>query len=579
MRVLPRLGALPRRWPWIPVLATVGAWMACWPASADPTRLVPGASPRAELARHAVLSIARDGVLTTMHTRVVAFPTVQDLHADTGAPFAGLLLAGGVRLLGPSAGITLGLVALVGLASTGVGVLAARWWRSAWAGVAAAWVVTTSGPVAVALSDGDADGLLALAIAPWAVICAATALRVDRGRWGAAAGVGLAAALGAGVLHATWLGFGLATLAASAWVEGAAVGGWTRGALAAASGRVIRVVAWCALAGVVIAWGPWLALHAAVGVSPESVGISSVRPPPPGVPYRWFAAGLGTAGAAADAVLRGLSVRPTLVVLAAMALPGTPARRVHVPLAWVAIGWTLALGPSPDEAAHYADPRGYTLLSVLGGAVLAGGGAARLRERLAGWSAVGPGVRGWAASAVTPLVLAGVWGDARPWSGSVPARPGTASVVARAAAAAGGPVLVLPLRPVGDDGDRSGWPTDLVLDQAFHRRPTPLGPAEPGLAGAWPYYEDTWNGGLMRAVSACEGREQEVVVDEAVVEARDRMVRAGLRTVLVDPARVGDSTDGEAWRACIGRLFGEPVGMQGPLQVHRLSDPLPRPID
>jgi hypothetical protein len=570
-RVLPRLGPMPVGWPWIVVVAVLGSWIAGYPASADPFGRVPGAGPQADIAHHAVLSLARDGWPATLHTRAVGFPTIQNLHADSGAPFAGLALAGAVRLLGASGGLTFGLLALVALSATGVGVLAARWWRSSVAGVTAAWVVVTSGPVSAALSTGAADGLLALAVAPLAMACAMTALRVDRGRWGAATGVCLAFALGAGVVHATWVGFGLAGLVAAAVLEGLAEGGWTRGAAVRAGGRVVRFVGWSALALVVLAWGPWLALHAHIGVSPEAVGVSSFRPSPPGTPYRWFAVTLGTAGHAADALLAAFSVRPMFVALAALALRGGPARRVIVPLGWLVVGWTLALGPAAEGTVVYADPRGYTLLSVLGGAVLAGGGAARAHGWLRTWRdhPVAPRLA-WAA---VPCLLALLWADARPWRGGIPVRPGTPGPVARAAAAAAGPVLVLPLRTPGDARAQGAWPTDQVLDQAFHGRPTPIAPAEPGRAGAWPHYDDSWGGGLMRALAECEGREDEVVVDAELVDARDVMARSGLREVLVDPERVGGGEAADAWRACIARILGEPVGTRGPLQVYRLPEP------
>lgn len=416
--------------------------------------------------------------------------------------------------------------------------LAARWWRSLPAGIVAGFCWQVSAWVLQAAAGGTTYRLLAAALASTSLLLLVPA--VTERRCGQAVGAGLLA--------------GLAFLSSPA-------------------------VGWYHLVAVLVL----VLLAAAEGLGPPVVpflaGLLGVAVAPTTLRFGLFDIAWGDAPGLWSVVVRGdqqtslaayLNERADhswgdvvhapvgfgILVLAGLALAGTPRRRWLGPLAWVVLGAWTSLGiwvdlggvaiPTPlavivqaPAAIRPLDPVQALFLVALGSTLLAAGGASWLGQRLR---------RPWlVALAVTAVV--GIEATATlPWVPLPAASP--TSAVAACTEGREGPLLQLPMEPMGAP----------LLGQVHHGRPL--------VNGRWPSDDRpaplaadlTRERDAVANLLACEWDRGWMVDPATGAAVRDELARMGVEEVVVDTSPLAlPGSVREGYLACIRRILGLPA--------------------
>jgi hypothetical protein len=574
--LFPRLGPLPPRWGWIVALAAAVAWLVCLPASADPTHLLLGGPPDLPGLVHVVVTMADVGPAGWSHSRMLMFPSISNFYAQKNFPGEGLLGAPFVALLGWPAGFTVFSVASVAAFGASTGLFVARWWRSLAAGLVGVVAAETSAVVVREIGEGRLTHVLGLVFAPIAVALYVRGVLEDRGRWSFAAGLALGASALVFWSVALWVGLLLAVVF-----------------VAGASERlpVVRHALWVVAGTVALAGAPLLYTVHDAGAHPGSqYGPWSLVEEIPGkqIPLVQLLEGRDLFHFGWRTVAWRL--RPLLLACCLLPLWKGRARRVAVPLGWIALAALFAGGPlwhlggldllTPALLQTYVPvlrrywwPDRYLLMATLGVAVLAGGAAARAVAAVAR-----PVPRALATGGLCLALLAETWlvlpTLPMPATRDVPDED--VAVLARGE----GPTVVIPPWDLDPDAQKRTWSLDARLGQIRHRRPLLVGEMNPDAVVAGAFYRDFWATGVLASLRGCEKAFTDPVVpDPDPAASMARLHRAGVRQIYDDPRLEGPPAIAAAWRACVVSVLGVPSGEEGPYLVFTVPPPAEPPAE
>jgi hypothetical protein len=507
------------------------------------------------------------------HSRYMMFPDVHNLYTQMSFPADGLPAAPLVWLFGWPAGFTLFTVLVFAGLGAGFGLLAASWWRSLGAGLCAAAVAMSGSVVLREVVEGRLTHAIGLVLVPLVVWGWCRAQVEDRGRYAFVAGLALGFTALVFWYQAVWTGLTLFVLV-----------------LLGRRDRlpVARHLFWVGLGTFAVAAFP-LIFTISSGSHPGSeVGPWDYVEEVPGQPVL-----LAILLEMRDALHMGIRTqawapRFFLLALTLAGLWRARKRRVLAPILWILVGWGLALGPYLDLPGHpivlptffqshvplfrrYWWPDRYLIVALPGVVILASGAVARFSAWL--------GRRGWLSSrglALPGLLVALlVLIEAEVWIRDLPllTMHGAATARTRALQVDEGPMLVLPPRDLDPNTRQTVWNSLGLLDQPFHGRPLLTGPMNPESVVAGAEYRAHWSTGFLRAVRACEQIELRVEADADFDRTRDRLARAGLKRIYLDPSLLGPSPLPSPYKDCIESLVGPPVGALGPLLVYELPAP------
>ncbi|RME27277.1 MAG: hypothetical protein D6798_04945 [Deltaproteobacteria bacterium] len=501
--------------------------------------------------------------------RLVGWPQAFDILVVQGFPLDGLASWPFDALLGWPAGFGLFQLATLWAAGLSASWLAARWWRSAPAGLVAGVATQVAAPVLFELAQGRSTQVFALVFLPLALGLFADALVSNRQRSAVLAGIAVAAS----ALSWWYMGFfcaiGLAVLAILARVEGAPPS---------------RPAVTAALTAACIAGPPAGLTFAHLG---QQGGTAITLSDP--IAWAGTATSLQVLLEERDAIALlpegAVAFTPVLWALAVAGAAGRPARRWLAPLSWILVAVLLSLGPVLGWVGSHPLPGPFAalsmvpvlrrlwwparalLLATVAVAVLAGGGAARLVEaarrrsrRLPG-PALGPVL-------VAMVVAVGLLVEAHLALPTLPlpvtsARP---SAQAEALRAGHGPVLVLPQeRATHTDG------RGFLLDQVFHGRPVVNTMMPPDLATA-PAAVRTFFAAqpALQALYACAEDDHPRPLSPSTVQAA--LARLAVAEVVADHARIDAPGHVEpGYFDCLVSLLGPPDARRGPYSVWAVS--------
>jgi hypothetical protein len=570
--LVPRLGPLPRGMPWVLVLALALAWVLCLPGSLHPSARIIGGVPDIPGLSHTVSQMAARGPGPWAHSRLIMYPSVHNLYSEMSFPMDGILAWPLVALLGWPGGFSA--FSVLALAATGAttGFLAARWWRSLPAALAAVVVVETSGIVLREIAEGRLTHVVGLALTPPAIGWFCRAVVEDRGRWSFLAGAAVGFAALVFWYQAVWIALMLVAVFLAGAIERAPVVRhtmWGAAGAFAVAGFPLLYTVFHAGAHPGSQYGPWDIVEQIPGERVYLLTLLESRD------IHWMGAKTGA-----------WAVRPLLAATVLLGAWGAPRRRWAVPLAWIVVGWVLAEGPVlPIEslriyspvilqslvplARRYWWPDRYLLVAAVGSAILASGAFAR------GWRR--PRALTGAAVAWTLLVLGEAW-VALP-SLPMPSTPGPDRDRVAALSTGTGPALVVPLRDLDPGATNKVWASEELLDQIAHGRPMLAGPMNPDSMVAGPLYRRFWENPALAAIRACE-TSPSLGVDAPTRAAIDTgfgaLRRLGLREVYAEPTREGPDAVAAAWRGCLEELLGPPTGQAGSLRVYAVPEPSAR---
>jgi len=547
------------------VAQLVGAWVLLLPASSRPWSLIPGGAgrPGPALAFYLHGLVDSHGLLGATHARTLLYPAGTDAVALWGFPLDALLALPLTALFGHPAGYTL--FALVALAAAGASMawLAARWWRSPAAALAAGAAYQTGGVLAWELLDGHPGTVVAAALLPLSLgwMCQAFS---EAGRGRAAASGALAGLAALGCWEAGGVAVvALAVLAVAAWLEGR---------------RDWRIPLLAIAAGLAVAGLP--ALHQIAGAG----ALRGIPDDPWGTVERAGQAGtwagwIATRGVSLGADGTLLSLRPALLVLVALGIWGARGRRWIAPVIWGLCGAILAIGPwlsLPGGAAllgpqlavlglpgfdRLVHPGRALLLTAPGLALLAGGGAVWIQRALP--SALPRG--GWVTGLTLALVLVVEGWLVCPFlpvpATTIAGTRGTPVLVKRQ-----GPALVLPFAagPLRTNAT-------MLVDQVFHGRPLLNGAVYPGDTVVPETTYLTPAEDALAYLAECEK------VPAGPLPPESDAVRAGLRAVGLSEVYVEISPaiahpHGDAYVACVEEALGTDYSADTPFRIYELGD-------
>ena len=554
--------------PWVLALAFALAWVLCLPGSLHPSEQIVGGVPDIPGLSHTVSQMAARGPGPWAHSRLIMYPSLHNLYSEMSFPMDGVLAWPLVALLGWPAGFTA--FSVLALAATGAttGFLAARWWRSLPAALAAVVVVETSGIVLREIAEGRLTHVVGLALTPPAVGWFCRAVVEDRGRWAflAGAAVGLAALVF--WYQAVWIALMLLAVFVAGALERAPVLRhtlWGAAGAFAVAGFPLLYTVFHAGAHPGSQYGPWDIVEQIPGERVSLLTMLESRD------IHRMGAQTGAWG-----------LRPLLAATVVLGALGTPRRRWLVPAAWVCVAWVLAEGPVlPIEslrvyspvifqslvplARRYWWPDRYLLVAAVGAAMLAAGAFAR------GWPrprALAMTLTGWAL-----LVVGEAWVTLP--SLPMPSTPGPDPARVAALSTGSGPLLVLPARDLDPSAANRVWSSEELLDQIVHGRPMLAGPMNPDSMVAGTLYRRFWENPALVAIRACEGASPPALDAprrESIAEGFAALRRLGLREIHAEPSREGPEKVATAWRSCLEELLGAPVGQAGPLRVYAVPD-------
>jgi len=566
---------------WIALL--LSSWLMMLPASAAPWEWLPGSQMAvdAPFTYNYHWLVHTRGLLGVTHTRNLLSPYGQDRLLTQGFPGDAVASYVFLKILGWPAGFTVFMIFMLWAAGAAAAWLAGRWWRSRVAALFAGVTFQSSTLLLWEITDGHISQVVASIFIPLSLGVMALCL-FSRG-WrsaaiaGALAGLsvltywfaGVFILLGWGVLfflalcegRLPWRPFLIAGLAALA-VTGLPM--------------IYTVTGIEAMPGIDIdKWGNF-----AIGQSDFTLA-------------QWISQYNGLNSSNSQGWLHGF--RPLIVALMALAILGARARYWLAPAAWLAVALLFAIGPWLDLVGGVSLPGPFLAmmdlpllsrlwwpyrflwLGILGIAVLAGGGAARLQRVLLRWSRPGNTAGGRTSTPrtgwrhrlrrVVPALMASLLllllVEAYLLNPYLPlaATPGKSPKTSQVLAQRKGLTLILPF---GGGPLRRNKDMMMLYDQIFHGRPllnNDLYPRDSNSplsrkALVWP---------VLNYLSTCEMNAHDPVTP-AQQQALSRLYELGLKEVYLELRYVRS----KKYIDCIQALLGDATKDQGPFRVYFL---------